>query len=143
MFVIFDLDGTLALNRHRQHYVEGPKHLRDWPAFFAECDRDSPYWQVIEILKALKAAGHRIEIWSRRSAKVLFETRQWLAPQGLETIPLRYRGVGDNTPDAILKKAWLDLCSPKPDFVFDDRASVVAMWRAEGIACAQVAEGNF
>jgi len=38
---------------------------------------------------------------------------------------------------------WLDECDMKPDLVFDDRASVVTMWRENGIACAQVAAGDF
>jgi hypothetical protein len=30
----------------------------------------------------------------------------------------------------------------QPTMAFDDRDQVVEMWRAHGIACAQVAEGN-
>ena len=31
----------------------------------------------------------------------------------------------------------------KPELVFDDRKSVVDMWRSRGLRCLQVAEGNF
>lgn len=143
MFVVFDLDGTLALNDHRQHYVQRPAGEKDWRSFFAECDRDVLFWQVARMLQALEATGNRVEIWSGRSAEVIDKTRAWLAENGLGHVPFRCRDDGDRTPDHVLKKSWLASSSQKPDLVFDDRASVVAMWRAEGIACAQVAEGNF
>lgn len=38
MFVIFDLDGTLALNEHRQHFVQREVGKKDWRSFFAACD---------------------------------------------------------------------------------------------------------
>ena len=37
---IFDLDGTLALIKHRRHFVEGT--TKDWRAFFAACVDDVP-----------------------------------------------------------------------------------------------------
>jgi hypothetical protein len=50
------------------------------------------------------------------------------------------------TPDVILKKTWLEreLKNGHEIFcVFDDRDSVVDMWRSEGIQCFQVNYGNF
>lgn len=143
MFVVFDLDGTLALNEHRQHFVQRKVGEKDWKSFFAACDKDQLYWQVANILRMLDATGNRVEIWSGRSAEVIGKTRSWLLSRGLGHIPFRCRETGDHTPDHQLKKQWLDECPTKPDLVFDDRASVVAMWRENGIACAQVAEGNF
>lgn len=143
MFVVFDLDGTLALNEHRQHFVQRPVGEKDWRSFFAACDRDDLYWQVARILQVLAATGNRVEIWSGRSAEVNEKTQAWLAAHGLNHVPFRCRSVGDHTPDHELKKSWLDECDMKPDLVFDDRASVVAMWRANGVACAQVAAGDF
>ena len=143
MFVVFDLDGTLALNEHRQHFVEREVGKKDWRAFFAACDKDGLFWQVARILQVLDATGNRVEIWSGRSSEVIEKTRAWLGTHGLGHVPFRGRAEGDHTPDHELKKAWLDESSQKPDLIFDDRSSVVAMWRANGIACAQVADGNF
>lgn len=143
MFVVFDLDGTLALNEHRQHYVQREVGKKDWKSFFAECDRDGLNWPVARILQVLDATGNQVEIWSGRSGEVIDKTRAWLAEHGLGHIPFRGRNEGDRTPDHELKLSWLEAASRKPDLVFDDRASVVAMWRANGVACAQVAEGNF
>lgn len=143
MFVVFDLDGTLALNEHRQHFVDREVGKKDWKSFFAACDRDSLFWQVARLLQVLDATGNRVEIWSGRSSEVIDKTRAWLAEHGLGHVPFRCRNEGDHTPDHELKNAWLNECAQKPDIVFDDRASVVAMWRKNGIACAQVADGDF
>ena len=144
LFVVFDLDGTLALNEHRQHFVErGPGEKKDWRGFFAACDRDELNWPIARVLQVLDATGNRVEIWSGRSSEVIDKTRKWLAEHGMGHIPFRGRDAGDHTPDHELKKAWLDISSQKPDLIFDDRASVVRMWREAGIACAQVADGDF
>jgi hypothetical protein len=36
MFVVFDLDGTLASIEHRRHHLD----RKDWKAFFAACVDD-------------------------------------------------------------------------------------------------------
>jgi hypothetical protein len=143
MFVVFDLDGTLALNEHRQHYVERPVGEKDWGAFFDACDRDDLNWPVARVLQCLEVTGNRIEIWSGRTDRVAAKTDAWLAKHGLGHIRCRFRREGDRTADHELKLAWLAESSQKPDLIFDDRTSVVQMWRDNGIACAQVAPGNF
>jgi hypothetical protein len=144
MFVVFDLDGTLALNEHRQHFVQRPDgSAKDWRAFFAACDKDVPNMPIINTALAFNSAGDRVEIWSGRSAEVNDKTEAWLKQNGLGIIPRRMRADGDHTPDHTLKAQWLGESEVKPNLVFDDRASVVAMWRANGIVCAQVAPGDF
>ena len=143
MFAIFDLDGTLALNEHRQHFVDRPVGEKDWRGFFAACDKDIPNQPIIRVLLALDAIGERVEIWSGRSAEVNDKTERWLAEQGLAHVPRKMRAEGDHTPDHELKAQWLAEADQKPTIVFDDRASVVQMWREHGIVCAQVAPGDF
>ena len=143
MFVVFDLDGTLALNEHRQHFVDRPVGEKDWKSFFAACHLDEPNMPAIQTLNALFDAGHEVEIWTGRSGEVLDLTLLWLHNRGLRQFLTKWRRQDDHTPDHVLKKQWLDGCERKPDLVFDDRASVVAMWRANGIPCFQVAPGEF
>lgn len=143
LFVVFDLDGTLALNEHRQHFVEREVGKKDWRSFFAACDKDELNWPVARIAQLLDATNNRVEIWSGRSGEVIDKTRAWLSEHGLGHIPFRGRDEGDHTPDHVLKKEWLDQSSQKPDLIFDDRASVVRMWRDAGVVCAQVADGDF
>ena len=143
MFVVFDLDGTLALNEHRQHFVQRPVGKKDWDAFFEACDEDEPNWPVIETLKCFVRDGKRVEIWSGRKDSVVGKTRRWLYSHGLGEVYLKMRPEGDTRPDTVLKKEWLDTSHKRPNMVFDDRNSVVKMWRENGIVCCQVAEGDF
>lgn len=141
MFVVFDLDGTLALTEHREHFLR--QEPKDWRGFYAACDADGPCEPLIRTALALNSSGADVEIWTGRSAEVRDKTLDWLGAHGL--LPwagLRMRPEGDHQPDTKLKAAWL-LAGPRPDLVFEDRASMVAMWRSHGIVCAQVAPGDF
>ena len=147
---IFDLDGTLALTEHRQHLVRCEKP--DWSAFFRACVDDQPNWPVVSVLQTLLSTGADIQIWSGRSAEVMNETLEWLhlrvgLSEESEEVRLVMRREGDFTPDEQLKRAWLE-AMPEYDrrrlvCVFDDRDKVVAMWRAAGVCCCQVAPGAF
>ncbi|PCI61367.1 MAG: hypothetical protein COB37_08400 [Kordiimonadales bacterium] len=142
MFYVFDLDGTLALVEHRKHFVRNGG--RQWRAFFKACVDDGPNTPVINSLLALQAAGHRIEIWSGRSDAVKAETIAWLQQHGIDpALLIHMRPTGNNVPDDELKQSWLRACVTWPDAVYDDRDKVVAMWRREGVACFQVAPGDF
>lgn len=143
---IFDLDGTLALNEHRQYLVQG--ETKNWGAFFAACVNDEPNVPVIDTMHALVEAGAEVRIWSGRSAEVMAETQRWLSDHvGLPGVRLTMRLEGDHRPDDELKQLWLKELPPRDlrrlVTVFDDRDKVVAMWRANGVPCFQVAPGAF
>lgn len=138
MFVVFDLDGTLADISHRVHFVRGTRKP-DWGAFFAACVDDIPHLHVIETFKSHIDAGHRVRVWSARSDVVRKETEDWLLRHSIDPCFLQHmRADGDNTPDTVLKRHWLHQEAVRPDIVYDDRQRVVDMWRAEGIPCFQV-----
>lgn len=126
----------------------------DWPAFFAACVRDEPNWPVISTMMSLIRAGAEVQIWSGRSSEVMNETLSWLHRHVFgdgsvdpDEVGLTMRREGDHTPDEQLKASWLDALSEfdrrRLVAVFDDRAKVVQMWRARGVACFQVAPGDF
>jgi len=146
--VIFDLDGTLALIDKRRALATKPDGKINWKTFFApeNIQLDEPNQPVIEAFKAMRAAGFEVGIFSGRDSISRQETMDWLQQHGIKWDFLRMRSQGDFTPDDKLKQSWLDdfllegreiLCT------FDDRDKVVKMWRANGITCMQVAEGNF
>lgn len=148
---IFDLDGTLALIDHRRHFVESPSP--DWTAFYAACVDDKPNEPVLEVLYRLSQTGAEIWIFSGRSDEVRGPTIVWLFANTpffryeLAGPMLTMRRAGDYTPDDQLKRSWLHAMLPEDRArlvaVFDDRKKVVDMWRSEGVACFQVAEGDF
>ena len=150
MFVVFDLDGTLADDTHRQHFLD--QEPRDWDGYFAACGDDTPIWPVRGLWSVLDATGHHVEIWTGRNDKYRDETEQWLgyyiypAAYGgkIHSYVLRMRPDGDYRHDTVVKGEWLAECDGgQPDLVFDDRTNSVAWWREQGITCLQVADHNF
>ena len=141
MFVVFDLDGTLADDHHRQHHLtDGPK---DWDAYHAECGRDPVIAPIAEIFRAMRDAGghvreNRVEIWTGRSETVRRITRRWLANHFLDMSMIRMRPEGDHRPAKDLKASWVAEHG-KPDLVFDNSAHMAEWWRSIGVACADVA----
>lgn len=109
---------------------------------------DTPIWPVIDTLQTLVASDVEVWVWSGRMATVMSETRAWLWRHvGLSNLELTMRPAGDYTPDDQLKESWLKAMSEEDKqrlvMVFDDRDRVVAMWRRNGVVCAQVAPGDF
>lgn len=141
MFVVFDLDGTLALTEHREHFLK--REPKDWRRFYGACDADAPCLPLIIVAQTLWNAGHRVEVWSGRSDEVEGKTSAWRELQDIRHIPLKQRPAGDHRPDTVLKAEWLDAEPTPPDLVFEDRSSMVAMYRERGIRCCQVAPGDF
>lgn len=141
--VLCDLDGTLALNEHRQHFIEGAN--KDWDAFFLACDGDTPNHPIIALLWMIDP-GIDIHIVSGRSDIAKDMTKDWLRYHDVPYTSLIMREQGDFTPDHVLKKQWIESEGWTPEDVFlvlDDRDKVVKMWRDEGFTCLQVADGDF
>ncbi len=148
---IFDIDGTMALIDHRRDILKSDDPNR-WRRFYAACDEDLPNVPVIATMEALRLSGADIWFFSGRSEEVRRKTITWLVihtsfqPWDFENI-LSMRAEMDYTADDILKKQWLDsmLVDDRNRLVaaFDDRDRVVAMWRAAGVPCFQVAPGEF
>lgn len=159
MFVVFDLDDTLAdsserVKKYLYHpggYADPAQRIEnpDWESFFAECVNDRPITEMICLLNDLIMAGHYVEIWTARCESVRSETIKWLCKHDvLLAIAVRMRPIGDRTDDTELKRSWLYERTNRPmtgtpDLVFEDRTRMVEMYRSEGIRTLQVAPGNF
>jgi phosphoglycolate phosphatase-like HAD superfamily hydrolase len=142
--VIFDLDGTLALIEHRVHHITGEK--KDWTAFYAACPNDLPNAPIIAITRALALQGYELWVVSGRSDEVAEQTMTWLKLHVGDFHKLIMRKAGDHQPDDKLKRSWIEdgtIPQERVLVVFEDRASVVKMWRELGLTCLQVAPGDF
>lgn len=149
---IFDLDGTLALIDHRRPLLDESTRDR-WYRFNQACDRDAPNAPVIATLEQLRRAGAEVWIFSGRSDEVRGKSEAWLArhtsftEEELAGPMLSMREAGDTTADDVLKRRWFEAMlrddRARLVAVFDDREQVVQMWRANGVACFQVADGRF
>jgi len=150
-WVIFDLDGTLALIDERREFSVKSNGKMDWDKFFApeNISMDKPNMAVIAMAQSLAESGHKIAIFSGRSKATKLTTRSWLAKHRVPFSILKMRPTEHPfkfMPDEKLKSDWFDEVFPnKSDVicVFDDRNKVVKMWRDKGISVMQVAEGDF
>lgn len=149
MFIVFDLDDTLADTAHREHILEAPHPDENtkWNTFFEACDGDTLIPEIANILNALAFPPfkNRVEIWTARSASVFPQTRLWLQ-QNIEAYSaiqaIRMRPEGDYRPDIEIKAEWIKTYG-KPDLAFDDRDKVVRWWRSQGVTCCQVRESRY
>ena len=140
MYIIFDLDGTLADMTHRLSHIQ--KKPKDWDSFYAACLNDEPIEQMLALCRTL-AHFNTVDIWSGRSDVVRVQTEFWLKKYGINYRTLKMRRDGDYRQDYIVKGEWADTLLAPPDVVFDDRQQVVDMWRSRGVRCCQVAPGDF
>lgn len=135
--VIVDIDGTVALNDHgRPFYDATPEQLL----------RDAPRKDIIDVVR-WASIGKQIFFVSGRGEEDRDPTTEWLFQyfSGWDW-RLLMRPAGDFRPDAQVKLELFNSCiRGKYDvsLVFDDRNSVVEMWRALGLTTLQVAEGDF
>lgn len=151
MLIGFDIDGTVADRTHRRRFVTTKP--KNWKAFNEAMLDDQPIMPIIKLAGTLHSVGHQVFFQSGRegSAKHRTNTEAWLAAHvGVWTrdVPLFMRRAKDFRADYIVKEEILDeLIIPhfgrQPDLIFDDRNSVVEMWRRRGIQCCQVAPGDF
>jgi predicted kinase len=132
--VIFDIDGTLALSRHRGPYD------------FDRCETDELNGPVAQALTMYAAAGFWVILLSGRQSEYREHTLRWLSTAGLPWCDLFMRAEGDRRSDDIVKAELFDE-HVRHRFnvaaIYDDRDRVVALWRRMGLTCMQVAYGNF
>ena len=139
MFIVSDLDGTLANDLGRAVFLE--KDPPDWDAYFRMCVGDKPISKTIEVLNNL-GEKHRVEIWTGRSAVVRWETELWLKHNGVHYNALRMRPEGLHISSVALKTGWMREFG-LPDIMLDDRSKDVREFRSMGITVWQVTERNY
>lgn len=144
---IFDIDGTLADATHRLHHILG-KEKKDWDAWDAETDGDSPIVPIVGILQALYDHGHYIMLLTGRNERVREQTEKWLADHNIHYHWLIMRPHGDHRDDNIVKVELLyqfleDHPEQHPETIFEDRRRLVVAFREEGFHVCQVDEGDF
>lgn len=141
---VFDIDGTVADGAHRLHHIQ--KEPKDWRGFFAAVGGDAPIPHIVDLIRDLIQVGRKVVYVSGRSDECREATVDWLHAQALPSSSLYMRPAGDHRDDALLKVELLAKVRAdgyEPIMAFDDRNRVVAAWRAAGVPCAQVAEGDF
>ena len=167
MDVIFDIDGTLLDISHRLKHIK--KTPKDWKAFRdpKEKAHDEPIMPIINIARAFlyNHSRDRIIFASGRSEQERVDTvlslSEWFLLDGWQkvtpdgklgeavetypTSPFYMRAENDFRKDTIVKREMYEqmlVDGYKPKLVFDDRPSVLRMWREiEGLKVVDVGYG--
>lgn len=133
--IVVDIDGTVALHVDRSPYDYSKVHT------------DNPNWNVVAIVRALRAIGYHIVFLSGRPDSCREDTENWLnAWVGGPYHGPFMRTTGDERNDAVIKVELFDKYvrhNWDVRAVFDDRNRVVRAWRDLGLTVFQVADGNF
>lgn len=134
--IICDLDGTLALfSGQRSPYDHGK---------CAEDRINEPVRNILEVY--YRFMQWQIIYLTGREDRFRVPTDQFRRKHHCPPGPLHMRPTGDFRKDSIIKTELFDQHvrgKYRVRFVLDDRNSVVAMWRALGLTCLQVADGDF
>ena len=131
---IVDVDGTLALMSGRSPYA------------WHRVGEDAPNPPVVELVRALRAAGNAIVVVSGRDGVARRATQAWLDRHEIPYDVLLMRSRGDSRRDSVVKREIFETLIRRTwqvRGVLDDRNQVVRMWRDLGLTCAQVAPGDF
>jgi predicted kinase len=143
-YILVDLDSTLANCENRRKFIKDGCH--DWDNFEAHTLEDDLILPIARLVKMLYVEGvfEVIIISGRQIDRAGKDSVTWLKQHGIPFKHIFMRQGGDNRPDDVIKQEILDrLPKDRIDYVLDDRNSVVAMWRRNGLTCLQVADGNF
>lgn len=134
---VWDLDGTLANDEARAHFVEVAEGgERDWGAYFDAMEEDAPIAASMEILHALHAQGVRIVFLTGRPEYTRPKTERWLKMHGLTGYDvLLMRPEGERRPAGFFKVE--EVTKLREDYTlvcaFEDRIDVADALREAGI----------
>ena len=135
--VVWDLDGTLADDRARAHFVEVERgRERDWKSYFDAIDEDPPIAASMEILQALRAYGVRIVFLTGRPDFTREKTERWLQANGLSGYDLLVMRPAEETRHAgAFKVDEIEKLRERYELVcaFEDRIDVAEQLRVSGV----------
>lgn len=152
-YFIVDIDGTVADLSHRIHFIEGEK--KDWDSFYNNVEKDKPIQHVIDVVTSLALSGCQLVFVTGRPDRCYYQTEDWLERYlssfgtMIRKPMIFFRKNGDFRRDTVVKSEIYENrlkaigITPLNTVVFEDRASVVQMWRGLGFTCFQVADGEY
>ena len=137
--ILCDIDGTVADNSHRQHFLEGKK---DWEGFFSNLVDDIPILPVIEHINKEHNRGKEIFFVTGRPQRYKYGTSIWLATHFKFELNILMRPDGDQrnklkVKEDIFKKSFT---KQQIDYVIDNDDDLILMWTKIGIKAKNVKE---
>jgi len=135
--VICDIDGTIANNDHRQHFLEGKK---DWDGFFSELYKDKPIFEIIDKVNSLENEGHKIYFLTGRPEKYKLQTKDWLKKYFTFDLELLMRNNSDRRNKIEIKKELFQtyLSSFEIKVIFENDPNLICLWKKLGLNVFEV-----
>ena len=130
--VICDIDGTIANNDHRQHFLEGKK---DWEGFFSELHKDKPIFEIIDKVNSLENEGYKIYFLTGRPEKYRIQTKDWLKKYFAFDLELLMRNNNDRRNKIEIKKELFqtNLSSLEIKVIFENDPDLILLWKKLGL----------
>lgn len=142
--IICDLDGTLCDISHRLDFVS--KEPKDWKGFFGAIPEDTIRKNVNEKINNILLRDMKIKLIfvSARPETYRDDTEGWLSinyPYNYDALIMRE--AHDKRPDTEVKSDIYEKYLKNLNIikVFDDRPSVIRMWRSKGLDVEDVGNG--
>ena len=136
--IIFDIDKTIANNKHREYLAELPASENKWRDFHTLCDYDPSIQPMIQLIDMYQKFAYKIIFCTARPEYIRHRTRIWLDKAiGNFGFELFMRAYNDDRPSFVIKKEMLDEIR-KEYYVltaFDDSQKCVDMYVENGVLC--------
>ena len=131
--ILCDIDGTIANNDHRQHFLEGKK---DWDGFFSELINDKPIFPIINKVIEEHNTGKDIVFLTGRPEKYRSVTTEWLKKYFDFEIRLLMRKKNDRRNKLIIKKELVEeqFKYNEIKLIIDNDKELINMWKGKKVS---------
>ena len=135
--ILCDIDGTVANNDHRQHFLEGKK---DWEGFFSELVNDLPIQIIIDKVIQEQANGKELVFLTGRPERYRYSTTLWLKEHFDFEFKLLMRNDGDQRNKLEIKRIIFseNFEANEIAFCFENDIDLIKQWKNLGIKTIDV-----
>ena len=129
--ILCDIDGTVANNDHRQHFLEGKK---DWDGFFDALDKDGPIYPIINKIVKEQQYGKDIIFLTGRPERYRNTTHTWLKEYFNFEIKMLMRKDNDQRDKLIIKREIFEINFDIREIflIFENDKDLISMWKKIG-----------
>ena len=127
--ILCDIDGTVANNDHRQHFLEDKK---DWDGFFEALDKDEPIYPIINKVIAENKSGREVIFLTGRPERYRETTKTWLEKYFDFKLNILMRKDNDQRNKLIIKREIFDsnFSYNEISCIYDNDQSLIEMWKS-------------
>lgn len=127
--ILCDIDGTVANNDHRQHFLEGKK---DWEGFFKALDLDRPIHKAIKKISRDYEDGKEVIFLTGRPERYRLATEKWLKNHFDFQIKVLMRP-DENKKDKLIAKMEIfekNFDTQQIFYVLDNDKELIELWKS-------------